>query len=126
MLTRAFVTGGSGFVGRHLIAALHASGTEVRALARSEKAVNTVQDAGAIPVLSDLENKAFCLPGSPPLTRLAIQLMGEEVTVNDAKARRELGYEGHISREEGMASLRASFLSNASVLPNQEQEMSNR
>jgi nucleoside-diphosphate-sugar epimerase len=69
---------------------------------------------------------AFRLRGSPPLTRLAVQLMGEEVTVNDAKARCELGYVGHISLEEGMASLRASFLSNSSILPNQEQEMSNR
>jgi nucleoside-diphosphate-sugar epimerase len=48
-MIRAFVTGGSGFVGRNLIATL--------------------------------------------------RHIGEEVTVNDAKARRELGYVGTMSRE---------------------------
>jgi nucleoside-diphosphate-sugar epimerase len=57
MLTRAFVTGGSGFVGRHLIAALRASGAEVRALVRSEKAAKIVRVAGTIPVSGDLENQ---------------------------------------------------------------------
>lgn len=42
----------------------------------------------------------------PPITRLAVRLIGEEVTVSDAKARRELGYVGHVSRERGLAELR--------------------
>ncbi len=70
--------------------------------------------------------QTFRLRGSPPLTRLAVLLMGEEVTVNDAKARRELGYVGHVSREEGMAALRASLLSDSSILAGMEQERSNR
>ncbi|HZI04109.1 MAG TPA: NAD-dependent epimerase/dehydratase family protein, partial [Archangium sp.] len=40
---RVFVTGGSGFVGQRLIAALKARGDEVRALARSDKAAGTVR-----------------------------------------------------------------------------------
>jgi len=51
---RAFVTGGSGFVGRFLIEALVARGTHVRALARSSKAEAAVRAAGAEPVRGDL------------------------------------------------------------------------
>ena len=46
----AFVTGGSGFVGRNLIAALRAREVEVRALARSPVAAAAVKEAGAEPV----------------------------------------------------------------------------
>lgn len=52
---RVFVTGGSGFVGQRLIAALKARGDEVRALARSDKAAGTVRAAGAEPVRGDLD-----------------------------------------------------------------------
>lgn len=45
------------------------------------------------------------LPGEPPLTYTAVKLMGEEVTVSDAKARRELGYVGRVSRDEGLREL---------------------
>ena len=34
------------------------------------------------------------LPGHPPITRPELLLAGREVTVSDAKARRELGYQG--------------------------------
>jgi nucleoside-diphosphate-sugar epimerase len=40
-----------------------------------------------------------------PLTRFRVRIIGEEVTVNDAKARRELGYVGHVSRAEGLAAM---------------------
>jgi nucleoside-diphosphate-sugar epimerase len=52
----AFLTGGSGFVGRNLIASLKARGDTVSALARSDAAIKTVQQLGAEPVLGDLEN----------------------------------------------------------------------
>jgi nucleoside-diphosphate-sugar epimerase len=42
----------------------------------------------------------------PPVTRTAVALIGQEVTVVDAKARRELGYTSHVSRERGLAELR--------------------
>lgn len=41
----------------------------------------------------------------PPLTRTAFSLMAHEVTVDDAKARRELGYRGAVSLEAGLAEL---------------------
>lgn len=48
------------------------------------------------------------LRGAPPLTRTAVRLIGEEVTVDDSRARQELGYREVISREEGLAALRAA------------------
>jgi len=41
----------------------------------------------------------------PPATKISIALMGQQVTVKDDKARRELGYVGRVSREEGLAEL---------------------
>jgi nucleoside-diphosphate-sugar epimerase len=61
MLT--FVTGGSGFVGRSLIAALRARGHEVRALARSDAAVAAVERAGATAVRGDLDDEAALAAG---------------------------------------------------------------
>jgi nucleoside-diphosphate-sugar epimerase len=55
-MKEAFITGGSGFVGRHLISALVARGARVRALARSEQAARAVAQAGAEPVPGDLED----------------------------------------------------------------------
>lgn len=52
--------------------------------------------------------RTFRLAGSPPLTRTAVRLVGEEVTVVDAKARRELGYQARISVEEGLRELEAA------------------
>jgi nucleoside-diphosphate-sugar epimerase len=60
---RAFVTGGSGFVGKRLIAALVARGVEVRALARSETAAIAVRGAGAEPVRGDLGDTAAMQTG---------------------------------------------------------------
>jgi nucleoside-diphosphate-sugar epimerase len=44
----------------------------------------------------------------PPITRTAVALIGHEVTVVDAKARHELGYTGHVTRERGLAEMRAA------------------
>lgn len=55
-MKRAFVTGGSGFVGRNLIQGLRARGISVRALARSEEAAQAVQKAGAEAVRGDLDS----------------------------------------------------------------------
>jgi nucleoside-diphosphate-sugar epimerase len=44
---------------------------------------------------------------NPPITRTALALVSHEVTVNDARARRELGYTGKKSIPEGLAELRA-------------------
>lgn len=55
---KAFVTGGSGFVGRNLIAALAKRGDTVRALARSGKSAEAVRSAGAEPVTGELDDVA--------------------------------------------------------------------
>jgi nucleoside-diphosphate-sugar epimerase len=57
-MKQAFVTGGSGFVGGHLIGALVARGVSVQALARSEQATQAVRAAGAIPCQGDLNDAA--------------------------------------------------------------------
>jgi nucleoside-diphosphate-sugar epimerase len=44
----------------------------------------------------------FKLKGVPPITRTALSMVADEVTVNDTKARREIGYQTVISRQEGL------------------------
>jgi nucleoside-diphosphate-sugar epimerase len=44
---------------------------------------------------------------APPATRIAIALMGQEVTVSDARARAELGYQGKVTHERGLAEMAA-------------------
>jgi dihydroflavonol-4-reductase len=51
---RCFVTGGSGLVGRNLIAKLIDEGLEVLAMVRSAEAANTVRDLGARPISADM------------------------------------------------------------------------
>lgn len=48
------------------------------------------------------------LPGEPPLGDTAYALALQEVTVSDAKARAELGYQGRVSVEQGLAEMRDS------------------
>jgi nucleoside-diphosphate-sugar epimerase len=60
---RVFVTGGSGFLGRALIAALRERGSLVRALARSDKAAEAVRVAGAEPVAGDLDDERVLREG---------------------------------------------------------------
>jgi nucleoside-diphosphate-sugar epimerase len=49
------------------------------------------------------------LPGEPPIDPAALRAIGEECTVRDDKARRELGYEGQVTREQGLAELRSDL-----------------
>ena len=55
-MKRAFVTGGSGCLGGHLIPALRARGIEVAALARSDRAAAKVEALGATVVRGDLDD----------------------------------------------------------------------
>jgi nucleoside-diphosphate-sugar epimerase len=55
-MTTAFVTGGSGFVGGALIERLRREGWDVRALARSDRAAESVRALGAEPVMGDLDD----------------------------------------------------------------------
>jgi nucleoside-diphosphate-sugar epimerase len=61
---RAFVTGGSGFVGGRLIRRLVADGVPVRALARSPAAADAVAAAGAEPVRGDLGDREALRSGA--------------------------------------------------------------
>jgi nucleoside-diphosphate-sugar epimerase len=49
--------------------------------------------------------RTFGIKSAPFATKISIALMGQEVTLSDAKARRELGYEGKMSVEAGLAEL---------------------
>lgn len=62
-MTRAFVTGGSGFVGRNVIRALCARGWTVAAAARSEAAARAVAAAGAEPAPAELSGTAALAAG---------------------------------------------------------------
>ena len=48
------------------------------------------------------------LPGRPPLTRFAAWVASQECTIDISRARRELGYEPVVTREQGLAELRAA------------------
>jgi len=60
---------------------------------------------------SEFAWRAFKLKGRPMVSRTAVILTGEQVTVNDAKARRELGYASLVTREAGLAEMVASAAS---------------
>lgn len=45
------------------------------------------------------------MAGAPALTRTAVLLMGQQMTVDDSRARRELGYVPVVSRDAGLAEL---------------------
>lgn len=55
-MKQVFVTGGSGFVGKHLIPMLLEQGYQVKALARSAEAIQKVESLGATAVNGDLND----------------------------------------------------------------------
>lgn len=63
--------------------------------------------ARAAAAASEWTWRKFGLKSEPPVTRYALAAVGQEVTVNDAKARNELGYVGRVSREEGLREMRS-------------------
>jgi nucleoside-diphosphate-sugar epimerase len=48
------------------------------------------------------------LSGQPPLTTMSVATIGQPMTVDDSKAREELGYEAAVSRAEGLEALRTA------------------
>jgi len=46
------------------------------------------------------------LSGQPPVTRMPVALFGNDIVVNDSRARRELGYAPVTSVEQGLAAMR--------------------
>jgi nucleoside-diphosphate-sugar epimerase len=53
----------------------------------------------------------------PPITHLTLRLMGEEVTVNDAKARAEIGYTGAVKPQDGLTEMRHARATTVSETP---------
>jgi len=62
---------------------------------------------GAAAAAMEAAFRGLRLGGQPLITRQALALMAQEVTVSDAKARRELGYVGRVTREAGLGELSA-------------------
>jgi nucleoside-diphosphate-sugar epimerase len=52
--------------------------------------------------------RRFSRPGAPPITKTMINLLFQEVTVVDRKAREELGYRGSVSIDQGLDELRGT------------------
>jgi nucleoside-diphosphate-sugar epimerase len=48
------------------------------------------------------------LAGQPPLTRYLVSFLGKQVTLDDSKARRELGYAPRVTFAEGIEALQAT------------------
>jgi nucleoside-diphosphate-sugar epimerase len=74
-MTTAFVTGGSGYLGKSLLAGLVTAGYGVRAMARSSKAAEIVSAAGATPVRCDLDS-AESLAGAMDGCELVVHAAG--------------------------------------------------
>jgi len=62
--------------------------------------------ARAIAMAGEAVWSVLHLRGRPPITRMAVNLFFSEVTINDRKAREELGYHSHVSVQQGLAELR--------------------
>ena len=61
--------------------------------------------AAAVARGGELAWRLLPLKGEPPLTRFSLWAASQECTLDDSKARSELGYEPVISRDEGLAAM---------------------
>jgi nucleoside-diphosphate-sugar epimerase len=95
-----FVTDGEPVVFREFVT----SWLGTQGVSAPDKTVPTaVADAAAI--VSERAWRLLRRPGSPPLTRLAVWVSSKECTLDTTRARRELGYQPVVSREQGLAAL---------------------
>ena len=63
---------------------------------------------GAMTTVGEPAWRLLPLPGRPPLARFAYWILTQECTIDDSKARRELGYSPPVTRAEGLAELRSA------------------
>lgn len=97
-----FLTDGAPVSSREFLTAL----IQTRGVSPADKSIPFTV-AWAFANLLEFLADGLRLPFKPPVTRMAIALIGREVTVSDAKARAEIGYRNVISRDEGLQQLRA-------------------
>jgi nucleoside-diphosphate-sugar epimerase len=64
--------------------------------------------AHGVAITTDAAWRWLRLRGRPPLPHASFHLIGEEVTVRDDKARREIGYQGEMTIERGLAEMAAA------------------
>jgi nucleoside-diphosphate-sugar epimerase len=64
--------------------------------------------ATALALVGETAWRALPLPGEPPLTRFTLWVSSQECTIDISRARSELGYAPLVTRESGLAQLRAS------------------
>jgi nucleoside-diphosphate-sugar epimerase len=63
---------------------------------------------GPLATISEAAWRLLPLKGEPPMTRFTSWVLTQECTIDISKARRELGYEPIVSRDEGLAELEAA------------------
>jgi nucleoside-diphosphate-sugar epimerase len=63
---------------------------------------------GPMATISEAAWRLLPLKGEPPMTRFTSWVLTQECTIDISKARRELGYEPIVSRDEGLAELEAA------------------
>jgi nucleoside-diphosphate-sugar epimerase len=98
-----FVTDGEPVVFREFISEM----LRARGVDPPERSI-PVPVAGVLARGGELAWRVLPLRGEPPLTRFALWAASQECTLDDSKARRELGYAPIVSREEGLAELAAA------------------
>ncbi len=64
--------------------------------------------AGPIATISEAAWKLLPLPGAPPISHFTAWVMTQECTINISKAQSELSYEPVVTRDQGLAEMRAA------------------
>jgi nucleoside-diphosphate-sugar epimerase len=98
-----FVTDGSPVVFREFVSALLA--TQGVQAPEGEVPLRVARVAAAV---GESVWRLLHLPGSPPVARFSVWASGLECTLDDAKAREQLGYRPVITRDHGLTAMQAA------------------
>jgi nucleoside-diphosphate-sugar epimerase len=98
-----FVTDGSPVVFREFVGALLATQGVQAPDGEVPLAV-----AKALAAIGERAWKLLPLPGSPPVSRFAVWVSALECTLDDTKAREQLGYQPVVTRDHGLTALQAA------------------